>query len=275
MQIGLGTGIRSAFAVGAIAAGMMFAGSARADIFDTTLASPNTNATDSGPNGVNSSTNNASWYDGTGNPQGGWTVDDSSGIEVGLRAKYRGVNAVIDSPNNVYEVAAGVQSGTSDALWNYEFSIDLQPNGIGSLTIADIGTFSTITVKDLTTNVSHTILLSALAGDDSGFGTTNGTTGPDRISESSDPAAFAAGWGAQNSENPAFGNWPLAGLQAFDPNATDTYLIELQVKESADRVLATDSIEVQVTPEPSAVILLATMILGAFLLARRRRAIQN
>jgi hypothetical protein len=274
MQRVSGTGIRTAVATAAIAVGMMFSGSARADVFtyDTTLASPDTNAA---TNAVNSPTNNASWYDGTGNPQGGWTVDNSNGIEVGLRAKYRGVNAVIDTPNNVYEVAGGVQSGTSNALWNYEFSIDLQPNGVGSFTIADIANFTTLTVDDLTTGVSHTILLSALAGDDSGFGTTNGNTGPDRISEASNPAAFAAGWGAQNSENPAFGNWPLAGLQAFDPNAPDTYLIELKVKTSADRVLATDSIEVVVTPEPSAVILLATMVLGAFVLARRRQARQN
>jgi hypothetical protein len=67
----------------------------------------------------------------------------------------------------------------------------------------------------------------------------------------------------------------LAGLQAWDPNATDTYLIQLKVKETANRVLATDSIEVMVTPEHSAVILLPTMVLGAFFLARRRQAAQN
>jgi hypothetical protein len=270
MQIVSGKSFKSAFAIGAIAAGMMFAGSARADAFDTTLASPNTNKANN--------TDNLSWYNGSGNQdvQGGWTVDDANGIEIGLRAKYRQVNAVIDTPNNVYTVAPGLQDATH-ALWNYEFSIDLQPNGVGALTIADIANFSTLTVKDLTTGVSHTILLSNLANDDSGFGTTNGTTGANPISES-DQAAFLAGWGAQNSENPVFGNWPLltaATPQPFDPNAADTYLIELQVKTSSDHVVATDSIEVQVTPEPSAVILLATMVLGAFVLARRRRAIQS
>jgi hypothetical protein len=276
MQIGLGTGIRSAFAVGAIAAGMMFTGSARADVFtyDTTLASPDTNAPNSDPNGVNSTTNNASWYDGSGNPQGGWTVDNANGIEVGLRAKYRSVNAVIDSPNDVYTVLPGYQSGTSGpAKWNYEFSIDLRPNGIGTLTIADIGN-TTLTVTDITTGATNTILLSALAPDDWGFGTTNGTTGPDRINESN-LAAFSAGWGAQNSENATFGNWPLAGLQGFNPNAADTYLFELTVIDNAGAVLATNDMEVVVTPEPSAIILLATMILGTFILARRRQASQN
>jgi hypothetical protein len=284
MQIGLGTGIRSAFAVGAVAAGMMFAGSARADVvsFDTTLASPNTNAASTDP--VNSSTNNSSWYDGTGNPQGGWTVSNSGaianapdGIEIGLRAKYRQVNGVIDTPNNVYVVSPGLQSGTSDAAWNYEFSIDLRPDGIGSLTLASISK-STLTVTDLTTGATNTILLSSLAGDDSGFGGgpngANGNTGPDRVSEASDPTDFAAGWGAQNSENATFGNWPLAGLQGFNPNAADTYEFVLDVRNNDNAILASDAIEVQVTPEPSAVILLATMVLGAFVLARRRRATQ-
>ncbi len=273
MQISLTTGFRSAFAIGAIAAGMIFTGSARADVFtfDTTLASPDTNAP---TNALNSSTNNASWYDGNGNPQGGWTVDNSNGIEVGLRAKYRQNPGVIDTPNDIYVVAPGLQSGTSDAAWNYEFSIDLRPNGVGTLTLADIVN-STLTVTDITTGKTNTILLSALANDDSGFGTTNGTTGPDRISETGNPVAFGAGWGAQNSENATFGNWPLAALQGFNPNAADTYMFQLQVINNAGLILATNDMEVQVTPEPSAVILLATMILGAFVLARRRRATQN
>src|SRR4051794_29044762 len=106
----------SAFSIGAVATAMMLAGSARADVFDTTLASPDTNAANTG--------NNQSWYNGTGNPQGGWTVGTGNGIEVGLRAKYRGVNAVIDRPTDDYYVLPGSGANPALALWNYEFSID-------------------------------------------------------------------------------------------------------------------------------------------------------
>ncbi len=200
-------------------------------------------------------------------------MDNSNGIEVGLRAKYRSVNAVIDTPNDVYMVAPGYQSGTSGpAKWNYEFSIDLRPNGIGGLTIADISNNTTLTVTDVTTGATNTILLSALATDDFGFGTTNGNTGPDRINESN-LAAFSAGWGAQNSENATFGNWPLG--PGFNPNAADTYLFEINVIDNAGALLATNDMEVVVTPEPSAIILLATMILGTFIVVRRRRVSQS
>jgi hypothetical protein len=251
--------------IGAVAAGFMLTGNARADVFtyDTTLASPNTNP---------SNTTNLSWYNGSGNQgvQGGWTVDNANGIEVGLRAKYRQANGVIDTPNDDYVVLPGLQD-SGHALWNYEFSIDLQPNGVGSLTIADISNNTTLTVTDLTTGVTNTVNLFTLAGDDSGFGTTNGTTSADRIDESAATLAqFRAGWGAQNSENPEFGNWPLAGLQAFNPNAADTYEFELKVVDNGNNVLATDDIEVQVTPEPSAFILLATVAVGVFLSVRRR-----
>jgi hypothetical protein len=272
MRMSFRTSFRSALSIGAIAATMILAGSARADVFtfDTTLASPNTNAATNAPN---SSSNNASWYNGSGNPQGGWTVDSANGIEVGLRAKYRQNPGVIDTPSDDYVVVPGLQTGTNKAAWNYEFSIDLRPNGVGSLTIADISANTTLTVTDLTTGATNTIHLfdPTYAPDDSGFGTTNGTTGPDRINESpATLAAFEAGWGAQNSENATFGNWPLASLQAFNPNAADTYEFDLQVVTSAGAVLATNDIEVQVTPEPSAVILLGTMILAAFVLGRRR-----
>jgi len=199
-------------------------------------------------------------------------VDNANGIEVGLRAKYRQGATVIDTPNDDYVVMAGFQDATH-ALWNYEFSIDLRPNGVGTLTIADIVNLSTLTVTDITTGATNTVNLfsPAFAADDSGFGTTNGTTGADRINESlATLAAFEAGWGAQNSENPLFGNWPLAGLQTFNPNAADTYEFDLKVVENSGTVLATADMEVQATPEPSALILLATVAFGCLLILRRR-----
>ena len=71
------------------------------------------------------------WYNGTGNPNGGFTIDNENGVEVGLRAKLRQNPGVINSPSNVYLVPAGPQTGSpTHAAWNYEFSINLQGVGL-------------------------------------------------------------------------------------------------------------------------------------------------
>jgi hypothetical protein len=83
------------------------------------------------------------------------------------------------------------------------------------------------------------------------------------------PAQFLAGWGAQNSENPAFPNFPLAAT--FNPNAADTYDFVLTVKTNGGTVLATDSMTVTVAPEPSAAVLFGSLAFLAFRFGRRRR----
>src|SRR5580658_686130 len=135
MAISLRGFLESALSYGALAVCIMCAGTAKADIlsYDQTLASPDTTA---------AASNNLSWYNGSGNSgvQGGWTVDTNNGIELGLRAQLREVNSVINTPTNDYVVPVGgcttspcdTGSGGSQpslALWNYEFSIDLDPNG--------------------------------------------------------------------------------------------------------------------------------------------------
>ncbi|MGC4083726.1 MAG: hypothetical protein QM736_16850 [Vicinamibacterales bacterium] len=77
---------------------------------------------------------------GTGNPQGGFTVVTDNGIEIGLRAKHRQDPNVIHTSTNVYDVQPGSQDGivTNRAWWNYEWSIDLQPGAVGDLVLSDI-----------------------------------------------------------------------------------------------------------------------------------------
>jgi hypothetical protein len=282
MAISLRGFLESALSYGALAVCIMCAGTAKADIlsYDQTLASPDTTA---------AASNNLSWYNGSGNSgvQGGWTVDTNNGIELGLRAQLREVNSVINTPTNDYVVPVGgcttspcdTGSGGSQpslALWNYEFSIDLDPNGAANpspLNIEDIAPYTFLTITDLTTSTSGTVNLldclgTCLAGDNSGFGTPGGLTGTNRINESlATLAAFAAGYGAQNSENPGFGNDPLLG---FNPNSTDAYQIQLTVADSGG-TLATDVIDINPVPEPSAIILLSTLAFLAFRFGRRRR----
>jgi hypothetical protein len=281
MKNHLRTLFRSTFAIGAVASSLLLVGNARADLFDTTLASPNTNGATGFPNTGNNSGDNPSWYNGAGNPQGGWTVstDPTSGIEVGLRAKYRNVNAVIDTPTDDYTVSAGqctlnpTCKGTSTnpalALWNYEFSIDLRPGGVGNLTLSDITATLTVTERDANNNVIATATVNPLTHwvDDSGFG--SGLGGASGItSTGKDGHANANDWGAQNSENLGFGDSPLAG--AFNPSAAYTYEFALTVIDASGRTLGSTDMEVQVTPEPSAVILLGTLLLAIFVFGRRK-----
>lgn len=259
---------RRLLTIGGFAAGLLLTGIAQADVFtfDTTLASPNTNAATGNPNTGAGSGNNPSWYNGTGNPQGGWTVSTGSGIEIGLRAKYRNVDSVIHTSDDDYSVliggcttpacTGGGAAHPNYALWNYEFSIDLRPNGVGTLTLADIATNTILTVTD---SEGHTASINPLThwGDDTGFG--SGLDGANGVtSTGKHKPETTTDWGVQNSENLGFGDSPLNAF--FNPNASDTYSFQLQVINNAGTVLATDDMEVQATPEPSAVILFGTLL---------------
>ncbi len=263
--------------IGAVAATLMLAGIARADVFtfDATLASPDTNAATGSPTSGSNNGNNPSWYNGTANPQGGWTVSNGNGIEIGLRAKYRNVNGIIQTPNDDYSVLSGAcvtaacDGGTprpTYALWNYEFSIDLQPNGVGSLTLADIAMNTVLTVSD---SEGDSVSVNPLThwGDDTGFG----SGGPNGVTSSGkNSPENSADWSVQNSENLGFSDSPLAGF--FNPNKNDTYSFVLQVINNSGTVLATDDMEVDATPEPEAIILLATVLIGILGLRRRHIA---
>src|SRR5579864_834862 len=64
------------------------------------------------------------WFDGTGNPNGGFTLGTNDGFTIALRVKGRQNPSVIDTPTNIYSVPAGAEpSLPADAWWNYEFSI--------------------------------------------------------------------------------------------------------------------------------------------------------
>ncbi len=178
------------------------------------------------------------WYNGTGNPNGGFTIDNDNGVEVGLRAKLRQSASVIDSPSNVYVVPGGPQTGSpTHATWNYEFSINLSGTA-NHLTLDDISKFTTLTITDLTNSASATVNPLTYWADNSGYGTGG-----------KDQPAVPSDFGVQNSENPAFGDFPLHGT--YNDFAPDTYRFTLNVVNNAGVQLASDSIDVIVAPLPS------------------------
>lgn len=189
------------------------------------------------------------FYNGTGNPNGGFTVTTTTdtGIELGLRAKYRYNGAVINSPDNTYSVVAGhgtlATSGnnhaaTTAAAWNYEFSINLGSSGY---TLSDVVAELAVTDANANGGLGQTVTVNALTHwtDDATFGNV----------------------GAQNSENLSFGDSPLAGI--FDLNAIDTYTFTLTVKDAnTGGLLASDTIVVNTTPLPTPA-LSGLLLLGA------------
>jgi hypothetical protein len=234
---------------GAVLCAIMFAQDAKANVtFDASLLSPN-------------ASNAPGWYNGTGNPNGGFTVDSENGIELGLRAKIRFSPNVIDSSNNTYTVPVGADPAHSPrAFWNYEFSIDLQPLGVGSRTLADIT--AALKITDITTGATNTVNPLTYWNDDTGFATAGIKTVPETATE----------WGAQNSENPQFGDFPLNSKEAFDINAARSYQFDLTVSQRGVQ-LASDTIIVNaVTPEPHLIGLLGMAMTGLFFAARRRKA---
>ena len=233
---------------GAVLVAIIFAQNAKGNVtFDSNLLSPNASSA-------------PGWYNGTGNPNGGFTVDSEKGIELGLRAKIRKSPSVIHSSNNVYIVPTGTDPVNAPrASWNYEFSIDLRPLGVGTLTLADIT--AALQITDLTTGATNTINPLTYWPDDSGFGSTGKTT-----------PESAAQWGAQNSENAQFADFPLNSKEAYDINAQRSYQFILSVSKGAT-LLGSDTIIVDaVTPEPHLIGLLGMAMAGLFLAAHRRKA---
>ena len=212
--------------------------------YDTNLASPN-------------NSNYPGWYDGTGNPNGGFTVDTENGIELGLRVKLRQDPNVIDSPTDLYYVPVGPQpSSPTHAAWNYEFSIDLRPGGLGTLTLNDIS--ASLTITDVTTGATATVNALSYFGDNSGYGPGGKDT------------AQGTDWGSQNSENPIFASFPLAA--DYNENAVRLYRFDLTVTQNGGGLLASDTIFAQTeTPEPSAWVL----TLGGLGFLMRRRIISS
>jgi hypothetical protein len=231
----------------------------RADIqqFDQNLADPN---------GV---------YYGSGNVNGGFTtVQSFLGIELGLRAKLRdpalaGAATVIHSSTNVYEVPTGTYA-PNRALWNYDWSINLL-NTFGN-TLPDIT--AELTVTDLNTNAKWTIDPLSHWTDNAGWGYPNAGGSPTAFNlQGQHVATGFVVYGAQNSENPGFGDFRTA--LGFNPNAASSYQFDLTVTDGAfkatDTMIVNSRVDAPV-PEPASFVLLAICVTAIGVSRRKKPA---
>ena len=211
-------------------------------VYDTSLASPG-------------------FYNGTGNPNEGFTVNTLGSIELGLGVNNRFIGPVHPTTTNQYDVAVGF-STVPLAKWNFEYSVNLGNSGLHlgdvqtKLTITNLANFETISFDPY------------IIPDNAHF---NGTT----TQNGSNPGAGALpiDIGFQNSENISFFSFLNPDFD-WDPAAAGSYLITLALfNENGDPLLSVDE-QINATPVPATLPLFAggAGILGFFARRRKKKA---
>jgi len=196
-------------------------------------------------------------YFGTGNQNAGFTVlTTSGGLELGLGAEIRGPGggAILPTTGSSYNAPTG---GTTTALWNYEFSVNL---GTSGLTLANIQNNTTVSVLDLTTGKAISFQPLVLLADNAGLQpngtTTNGGSGGAPLTDIGFQNSENLGFNLDSTNNAAF---------AFNPDALNTYQITLTV----DGESVTETINA--VPEPSTWAMMILGFCGLGVVAYRRR----
>lgn len=210
---------------------------------------------------------------GTGIANGGFTVDTSGGVELGLRARVRyptPLNVTNSNGDGTYNQAAGGYGSLGTrAAWNFDWSIntgtafvDAYSYVLGMDFDAGVGTnFQTFDPVNGVTFADHSF------GDSS----TGQSLGVEALNAGGYAALLESSSLVQNSWNYDFFD---GGSFLFDPTVDGTYTIYLEAYRSQDLVART-SIDVIVgngaqVPEPGTLALLGLGLAGLTLSRRRR-----
>ncbi len=224
---------------------------------------------------------------GSGNANGGFTIDQNNGVEIGLRGKLRFDEN--NQPQNIFNSNGDgtytFQRGTpptgfsfdpnspTTPVWNFEWSINTDFDGSSGFNLDDL-TYSLSLDADPSAGTNFaTFDPINLSFADHAIGDNSTSNGGGTVA--GDASAYATliakNIVAQNSWSYEFFN-DSAPLSGFDPFDVGTYDITLTASDDSG-VVASSSIQVNVVPVPGAAWAGMMLVggLGGWRLMRRRR----
>jgi hypothetical protein len=227
---------------------------------------------------------------GSGIDNGGFTVDQQNGIEIGLRGKLR--FGAGNAPENVFNFAgvsgaghgqytfAGVGVNPADGpvpawvdplgstpIWNFEWSINTNFDGSTTFALSDLGYAIFIDFNPAAGLEVPAVIFDPInvvfADHSIGTNMTGNGAGMEAFDDSSYALLISTSNVAQQSWNMEFFDIP-SSIYPFDPTVAGTYTIRLDAYlANTTSLLASSSIDVIVTPASAAVPEASSMALGS------------